>query len=154
LTRREFLTSMVDLAGAGRTIFICSHQISEVERIARHVAILNDGKLILAETMEELKKRFVRLRLRFEGAAPDPSGLGTVMERNGSGRQWQALVRDPRREAIDRLRISPNVFDFEESTVGLEEIYASLLARPHERPMPRMEPADNGDSEMNREGRP
>jgi ABC-2 type transport system ATP-binding protein len=144
---------MVDLAGAGRTIFICSHQIAEVERIASHVAILNEGKLVLAETMEELKKRFVKLRLRFEGTAPDASGLGTVLERNGSGRQWQALVRDPRRDAIDTLRISPNVYDFEETAVALEEIYAAILVRPHERPMPRMEPLDAEEPEAATEGR-
>jgi len=38
LVRREFLSSMVDLAGGGRTILISSHQIAEVERVASHVA--------------------------------------------------------------------------------------------------------------------
>jgi ABC-2 type transport system ATP-binding protein len=154
LTRREFLSSMVDLAGAGRTIFICSHQIAEVERIASHVAILNEGRLVLAEPMEDLKKRFTRLRLRYEGTPPNANGLGTVLERNGSGRQWQALIRDPQREAIDILRVSANVFDFEENVVTLEEIYASLLARPHERPMPRVEANNEHESAMAEEGRP
>ncbi|HEV3142369.1 MAG TPA: ABC transporter ATP-binding protein [Gemmataceae bacterium] len=154
LTRREFLSSMVDLAGAGRTIFICSHQIAEVERIASHVAILNEGRLILSEPMEELKRRFTRLRLRYEGTPPDASGLGTVLERNGAGRQWQALIRDPRRDAIETLRIRENVFDFEENAVTLEEIYASLLARPHDKPMPRMEPVDDAESELAPEGKP
>src|SRR5262249_14256709 len=45
--RREFLSSMVDMAGAGRTIFISSHQIAEVERIASHAAFLADGRLLL-----------------------------------------------------------------------------------------------------------
>jgi len=130
LTRREFLNSMVDLAGGGRTILICSHQIAEVERIASHVAIMNEGKLLLVQPIEELKKQFLRVRLRFEGAPPDPTSLGTVLERNGSGRYWQALIRDPRIEAIESLRISPNVFDYEETAVALEEIYASLLTRP------------------------
>lgn len=130
LTRREFLNSMVDLAGGGRTILICSHQIAEVERIASHVAIMNEGKLLLVQPIEELKKQFLRVRLRFEGAPPDPASLGTVLERNGSGRYWQALIRDPRSTAIESLRESPNVFDYEESAVCLEEIYASLLTRP------------------------
>ena len=48
LVRRDFLESMVDLAGAGRTVLLSSHQIGEVERVASHVALLHKGKLILA----------------------------------------------------------------------------------------------------------
>src|SRR5262249_14404623 len=86
LTRREFLTSMVDMAGDGRTIFICSHQIAEVERIASHVAIMADGKLLLAEPLEDLKRRFVKLKYRYDGTAPDPHMFGTVLEREGTPR--------------------------------------------------------------------
>src|SRR5205814_4920953 len=45
--RREFLASMVDLAGEGRTILISSHQVSEVERTASHVAFIDRGKVLL-----------------------------------------------------------------------------------------------------------
>src|SRR6267142_2097777 len=100
LVRREFLASMVDLAGEGRTIFISSHQIAEVERVASHVAIIAEGKLLVNEPLEELKKRFLRVRLRFDGAPPDPFALGTVLERNGSGRVMQLMVRDPRPEGL------------------------------------------------------
>src|SRR5262249_13589097 len=136
LTRREFLNSMVDLAGVGRTILICSHQIAEVERIASHVAIMDQGKLLVAESLEELKQRFARVNLRFDGTPPDPAQLGTVIERNGTGRFQQLLLRDPRREAIDALRISPNVHDVEETAMSLEEIYAAMLARPGRRGRP------------------
>src|SRR5262249_34991646 len=47
LVRREFLASMVELAGEGRTILISSHQIAEVERVASHVAFLAQGQLLL-----------------------------------------------------------------------------------------------------------
>ena len=43
LVRREFLESMVDLAAAGKTVFLSSHQIPEVERVADNVAILKAG---------------------------------------------------------------------------------------------------------------
>ena len=48
---------MVDLAGAGRTVLLSSHQIGEVERVASHVALLHKGKLILAEPPTELRGR-------------------------------------------------------------------------------------------------
>ncbi len=49
MVRREFLESMVDRAAAGKTVFLSSHQIAEVERVADIVAILRKGKLILVE---------------------------------------------------------------------------------------------------------
>src|SRR5206468_5605531 len=89
LTRREFLSSMVDLASDGRTILISSHQIAEVERVASHVAFLTRGRLLLTAPMDELRQRIVRLRLRYAGLPPDASTLGTVLQRNGSGKCWQ-----------------------------------------------------------------
>lgn len=134
LVRREFLSSMVGLAAEGRTILISSHQIAEVERVASHAAFLARGRLLLAGTLEELRQRLVRLSLRFEGDPPDASGLGTVLERNGLGRQWQATLLDPDRGAVEALRHGPGIFEFAEASLDLEESYCALLARKEPRP--------------------
>ncbi len=133
LVRREFLASMIDLAGAGRTILISSHQLAELERVASHVAFLSHGKLLLSGPLDEVRQRLVRLRLQFDRQAPDPAGLGRVLERNGAGRVWQAVLQDPDRSAIERLRQEPGISDVEEMPLSLEEAYAALLAgRPAE----------------------
>jgi ABC-2 type transport system ATP-binding protein len=134
LVRREFLSSMVGLAGEGRTILISSHQIAEVERVASHVAFIAGGRLLLSTTMDELRRRIVRFRLRFEAQAPDPTPLGTVLERNGTGTQWQAVIQDPDRQAIEALRGREGISDFEETPLGLEEVYLILLGRKEEVP--------------------
>ncbi len=128
LVRREFLASMAGLAAEGRTILISSHQIAEVERVASHVAFLAHGKLLLAATMDELRQRVVRYRLHYEGQPPDAAALGTVLERNGSGKQWQAIIQDPNGAAVDALRGAAEVYDFEESPLALEEVYCALMA--------------------------
>ena len=127
--RREFLASMVTLAGEGRTIFISSHQIAEVERVASHVAFLVDRRLIFTATTDELRQRIVRLRLRYEVTPPDPSTLGTVLQRNGSGKQWQAIIQDPNRQAVEALRLAEGISEFEETALPLEEVYAALIGR-------------------------
>jgi ABC-2 type transport system ATP-binding protein len=129
LVRREFLTSMVDLAGVGRTILISSHQVSEVERVASHVAFLEKGRLLLAATMDELRDRVVRLRLRFEGQPPAAERLGTVLQRNGTGRLWQAVLLDPDRAAVEELRQTAGIHDVEEAPLNLEDVYLALLTR-------------------------
>jgi ABC-2 type transport system ATP-binding protein len=129
LVRREVLGSMVDLAAEGRTILISSHQIVEVERVATHVAFIASGKLLLTASMEELRQRIMRYRLRYELQAPDASPLGKVLERNGTGKLWQAIVLDPVRPAVEQLRGGEDVFDFEETPLSLEEVYCALLTQ-------------------------
>jgi ABC-2 type transport system ATP-binding protein len=132
LTRREFLSGLTDLAASGRTVFITSHSIAEMERACTHVGLLRDGKMILSATLEEVRKKVRRLSLRFSDAQPDPTGLGTVLERNVTGRFWQALVQDPNADAVAALRSRADVSDFEDVAVPLEEVYAGLMARPSE----------------------
>jgi ABC-2 type transport system ATP-binding protein len=129
LVRHEFLGSMVGLAAEGRTIIISSHQIAEVERVASHVGFISHGRLLLVASMEELKQRIVRLRLRYESKPPDPATLGTVLQRNGSGKIWQAVLQDPLADAMNALREAEGIMDFEVAPLHLEEIYCALLAR-------------------------
>jgi ABC-2 type transport system ATP-binding protein len=127
LVRREFLGSMVRLAGQGRTILICSHQVAEIERIASHVAFLHRGKALLTGTMDEVRSRVIRVRMRCKGARPATSRLGTVLQEESVGGKWQVILRDPDREALDLLRNTPGVSDCEETSLGLEETYCALF---------------------------
>lgn len=134
LVRREFLSSMVDLAGEGRTILISSHQVAEVERVASHVGFMVNGRLRMMASMEELRQRVVRLRLRYEQRPPDAATLGTVLQQNGTGKVWQAVIQDPRREAVLALQDAADVYDFEERPLGLEDVYLSLMGGKEVRP--------------------
>src|SRR4051812_5317754 len=122
LTRREFLSGLADLAAAGRTVLISSHSIAELERACTHVGLLKDGKMIMSSTLEMVRQQVRRISLRFAEQPPDPSPLGTVLERNGTGRFWQVLVQNPDAAAIETLKGSPNVSDFEDAPVTLEEV--------------------------------
>lgn len=130
LTRREFLASLADLAASGRTVFITSHSIAELERACTHVGLLRDGKMIISAPLEEVRKKVRRVSLRFTDAPPDPAGLGTILEKNGTGRFWQVLVQDPDPGAISALRQRPDLSDVEDVAVSLEEVYAGLMSRP------------------------
>jgi ABC-2 type transport system ATP-binding protein len=50
-----------DLADRGTTVFITTHDLAGVERIADRVGILRAGRLVLDEEMETLKARFRRI---------------------------------------------------------------------------------------------
>jgi hypothetical protein len=87
--------------------------------------------LLLAAPLEELRRRIIRVRLRFEAAPPDGAGLGQLLEKELSGRQWQAVFLDPDRAALDALRERTDLDQIEETALTLEEMYTALLARFH-----------------------
>ncbi|HEX6871515.1 MAG TPA: ABC transporter ATP-binding protein, partial [Micromonosporaceae bacterium] len=56
---------------AGRTVFLSSHIMSEVEAVADMVGILRQGRLIVVESVDKLKAQSLRrIELTFDGPAP------------------------------------------------------------------------------------
>ena len=140
LVRREFLESMVDLAGAGRTVLLSSHQIGEVERVASHVALLHKGKLILAEPLDELKARTFLLSVMFASRdhpdAPPEGRVARADRRGGRPAPGAWLVRAADRAACEALRALPGVEGLEIETPSLEEIYIGYMRAAAPRPTP------------------
>lgn len=62
LVRDEFLQGIVELTQQEKwTVFISTHDIDEVEKLADRVGIVNEGRLALVEGIEELQGRFRRI---------------------------------------------------------------------------------------------
>lgn len=128
LVRREFLNSMVDIAAAGRTVFLSSHQIPEVERVADIVAIINQGTLLVCEPLDELKQRLEQWTVTMEDAAsPPPDVSASVLLRQQQMRQWQLLVSEPAADSLDQLRNNDAVLAVETHSPSLEEIFVAYL---------------------------
>lgn len=72
LVRQEFYRLLREAKGRGQTIFLSSHVLAEVERIADRVAFIREGRLVLLEGVTSLKARAPRrLELTFAGPAPE-----------------------------------------------------------------------------------
>jgi len=48
------------------TILISSHELSEIEGVVTHVGFIDEGKLLLAESMSDLAARFREVRVVLE----------------------------------------------------------------------------------------
>ena len=131
LVRRDFLESMVDLAGEGRSVLLSSHQISEVERVASHVALMHKGRLILAEPLDVLKGRtFVILFTSadtYRPPAPPRDLWFEPIDVATDARQTRWLVHAPSRAALEPLRDLPGVQAAEILPASLEEIYLGYM---------------------------
>jgi ABC-2 type transport system ATP-binding protein len=71
LMQREFYRLVAEAKAEGRTVFLSSHVLGEVERIADRVGIVREGRLVVVEGLEALKAKALR-RLEIHFAAPVP----------------------------------------------------------------------------------
>lgn len=67
LTRDELIDGFLEItAQQSWSIFISSHDVDEVEKLADHVGIINEGKLLLEEPTESLLQRFKQISFHSE----------------------------------------------------------------------------------------
>jgi ABC-2 type transport system ATP-binding protein len=78
LMQQEFYRLINEARTDGRTVFLSSHILPEVERVCDRVGIIRDGKLVAVETVETLKSRALRrLEIHFARAVP-PEGFVSI----------------------------------------------------------------------------
>jgi ABC-2 type transport system ATP-binding protein len=90
LVRDELVRALLEAPGERPpTVFVSSHDVDEVERLADWVGFLQNGRLVFAEPVESLLKRF---RLVEVVAASDPTpGLPTRSEWIAQGASGRTL---------------------------------------------------------------
>ena len=73
LVQRSFHSLLSEVRAQGRTVLLSSHTLSEVERVTDRLAILRNGRLVVVDSVENLRRVAVQ-RLEIEFAAPvDPA---------------------------------------------------------------------------------
>jgi len=76
LVRDEFIRGLLEFTEEeGWTVFISSHDIEEVERLADNVAVIDQGTLRLNESTENLLKRFRLVEISVKDGAVLPTSL-------------------------------------------------------------------------------
>jgi ABC-2 type transport system ATP-binding protein len=88
LVRDEFIRGLLELTEQeGWTVFVSSHDIEEVQRLADRIAIINRGQLALDETSESLQARFRAVEITLPDGASLPSTMPkTWMHAEQAGR--------------------------------------------------------------------
>jgi ABC-2 type transport system ATP-binding protein len=68
----EVLKILVKQAGRdGTTVLFSSHQLVDVEQIADHIAIVDRGRVVVDGGLDDVRARYCRIQLVFDGTAPD-----------------------------------------------------------------------------------
>jgi ABC-2 type transport system ATP-binding protein len=131
--RRQFLDEVLDLvADPGRTVLFSSHNLADVERLADRVALLHDGRLLLAREIDDLKERTRRVRLIFPGDPPAVLPVPGLLSLRRVGSEMLATVDDFAEDLPARLARETGA-RIEVSPLPLEELFLDLVGE-HARP--------------------
>ncbi|WP_062071165.1 ABC transporter ATP-binding protein [Demequina sediminicola] len=125
LVQVEFHGMLKEMADAGGTVFLSSHTISEVERVADRVAFIRRGHLIAVEKMAELQDKALR-RITLEFAEPVEArhfeGLVGVRDVTAEGAtisaQFEGSMAPLLKAATDN-----DVLSVSSASVDLDEIF-------------------------------
>jgi len=125
----EVLQLLARAAADGATIFFSSHQIAEVEQIADRVAIIDDGRMLLQESLDDLKERYRRIQLLFDREAPwKPLDVRGIAAARAEGPAVSLLASGNIDEIVAAAR-SLGPVSLEVAQVNLKEIFLECVRR-------------------------
>jgi ABC-2 type transport system ATP-binding protein len=125
----EVLQALVThVSRAEATVFFSSHQIAEVDQIADHVAIVDRGRALVAGALDDLRERYRRIQLVFDGDAPQPAFRSPGVERvRRNGRVLSVLSSAGADGLVDEAR-ALNPVSIDVVPVTLKEIFLDTVA--------------------------
>jgi ABC-2 type transport system ATP-binding protein len=133
--RKEIRDILRNLKERGRTVFLNSHLLSEVELISDRVAILDKGRLLKVGTVDELTTSGAQYQIGVEGTVPqsvliEASALVIRAEMNGNTISAELKTTEELNRMIDLLRRNNvQITSIARQRNTLEESFMSLIKR-------------------------
>jgi ABC-2 type transport system ATP-binding protein len=123
LMQESFYKLLVDVKQRGRTVFMSSHVLSEVDRVCDRIALVRKGELVLLSNVEELRRLAARpVRVLFSGDAPVAASLPAGIEViETDPRSWNLKVEGPLGPLLRAISTLP-VRDIEIAEARLEDV--------------------------------
>ena len=130
LVQQSFFELVREAQAAGRTVFLSSHILSEVERTCDRVAIIRDGRIVRTGRVEDLRDlAHHQVELRFPGDVPVAAfaGLPGVSDVTSDDHTLRLRVSGPITPVI-RAAASYDLLDFVSREPTLEETFLAEYA--------------------------
>jgi ABC-2 type transport system ATP-binding protein len=134
LVQQSFYGLVREAKAEGRTVFLSSHILGEVERTCDRVAIIRDGRLVKVDTVEALRDlAHHQVELRFAGPVPTAEfrGLPGVSEVAAEDHVLRMRVTGPMTPVV-RAAARYELLDFVSREPSLEDTFLAQYGQ--ERP--------------------
>lgn len=132
LVQQEFVALVRQERDAGRTVFMSSHVLSEVQRTADRVGFIRGGRMVAVESVEQLRDRAVRrVEIQFEDvvSAREFAGLPGVTHVAVEGGVLSCQLRG-RADALVKAAGGHTTLSLLSEEPDLEEIFLEYYQEP------------------------
>ena len=115
------------------TIFLTSHDVGDIEKLCKRVIIINNGQVVLDDSMENLKyhylnKKIVEAKMKEKVNLEDEEGITILKDK---GYNIKIEVDTEKRTVADALKLlnPDNIIDINISNIPLEDIISSIYKK-------------------------
>ena len=133
LVQQSFHTLLAEARTQGRTVFLSSHTLSEIERVADRVAVLRAGRLVVVDTLQSLHAVALRrLDIQFAGR-PDLEAfrrLPGVRDAQLTEDHELRVAFEGSADALVKAAAAHEVLAIRSREDDLEEIFLRYYAEP------------------------
>ena len=112
------------------TVFLTSHDVGDIEKLCKRVIIINNGKIVLDDSMENLKyhylnKKIVEVKMKEKVNLDDEDGI-TILKDKGYNLKLE--VDTKKRSVTDAIKLlnPDNIVDINISNTPLENIISDI----------------------------
>jgi ABC-2 type transport system ATP-binding protein len=133
LLQEEFRALLRETAADGRTVFLSSHSLDEVQHAADRVGIIRDGQLLDVDSVAALRERALRhITIVFDRDEPADAfaGLKDVRIHERTPRLVRLSAPESAMDAVVKAAARSRVADLVSSPADLEEIFLELYREP------------------------
>lgn len=114
----------------GTTIFLTSHDVGDIEKLCKRVIIVNKGKIIMDDTMNNLKynylnKKIVEVKLKEKVNLQNEEGI-TVLKDKGNNLKVEIDSKKKGIADVIKLLDTDKIIDINISNIPLEDIITSI----------------------------
>ncbi len=131
LIQRRFLQFLREFNLRGRTVFMSSHDLSEVEKVCDEVAIVKEGRLVARTTISDIRRRLLReVDVTFQDEPPDSlNAIEGVEMISRDGRRLVLSVEGPIDPLVKQLAQS-SIVDLAIVPPSLDDVFMAYYDTP------------------------
>jgi ABC-2 type transport system ATP-binding protein len=138
LMQREFESLLQETAAEGRTVFLSSHELAEVQRSADRIGIIRDGRLVAEDTVAGLRRAAPqKMEIRFRRRV-DHAELGSLRGVTVTMADGPRVTLDVTGEIGPVLRViaTHDPVDLTARPADLDELFLGFYRQPPAKKVP------------------
>lgn len=121
MRRQIWSIIMADVAENGTTVLVSSHNLRELEDVCDSVGIMNNGKIMIERSLNELQENIVKIQLALPDGEVLPEGLD-ILHKSNTGRLQSLIMHGTQEELTEKLQSAHPLF-IDAVPLTLEEIF-------------------------------